>query len=59
MTHTYLSDGVYLKIDKDSIYPVILTTGHHDESVADNVIYLELTALKALVELCQEEGVLK
>ena len=59
MKREYLSDGVYVRLEKDSIYPIILTTGHHDESVADNVIYLELTALEALISLCQEEGVLK
>ena len=37
-TTTYIGDGVYAT--KNS-YGIVLTTGHHEESQADNVILLE------------------
>ena len=58
MKQIYLTDGVYATVEKDTMYPVILTTGHHSVDEADNKIYLEWSALSMLVNLCIEEGVL-
>ena len=44
-TTTYLGDGVY--VTKHS-YGIVLTTGHHEESKADNVILLDNGVLNSL-----------
>lgn len=43
----YLGDGVYAHLDSGSI---VLTTGHHEPSKADNAVYLEPDVLKKLLE---------
>jgi hypothetical protein len=57
MKQIYLTDGVYATINKDDIYPVILTTGNHIIEKADAVIYLEWSAYSMLITACREEGV--
>lgn len=51
----YLGDGLYATIDKDAFHPLILTTGSHKESEADNVVYLEALVLISLVEAIEQE----
>jgi len=41
----YLGDGVYVGFDGCQI---IMTTGHHERAMADNVIAMEPTVLAAL-----------
>lgn len=56
MRKLYLSDGVYATIDLDNHdYPVILTTGHHEIRQADQVIYMEQSALNLLAKAIEDE----
>ncbi len=58
MKQIYLTDGVYATLNKDDIYPVVLTTGHHSTQQADNTVYLEWSALSMLINACKEESIL-
>lgn len=50
----YLGDGVYASSDPESIFPLILTTGHHDPARADNKIYFEPAVLEALMRYIEK-----
>lgn len=41
---SYIGDGVYVRVDDWG--RIVLTTGHHDEAHADNVIVLEPEVLR-------------
>ena len=43
----YLGDGVYAS--RNQWGQIVLTTGHHEEARADNVIFLEPEVAEALV----------
>lgn len=46
MSHArYLGDGVYAHFNG---YSVVLTTGHHDPAVADNIIEMEPQVMGSL-----------
>jgi hypothetical protein len=47
----YLGDGVYAQFDG---YRVILTTGHHNAGLADNIIFLEPEQASEVVKFCRE-----
>jgi hypothetical protein len=51
----YLGDGLYATIEKDAFHPLILTTGHHEVHMADNVVYLEAPVLISLITAIEEE----
>lgn len=38
---SYLGDGVYASSDPKRGFPLVLTTGHHDPTQAEHVIYFE------------------
>jgi hypothetical protein len=48
---TYLGDGVYMSPCRDG--GIMLTTGHHLETQADNVIYLEPSVLMNLIQILE------
>lgn len=50
--NTYLGDGVYATDTLNSGY-VTLTTGHHDPSVADNIIHLDPSVIDTLIVFLQ------
>lgn len=52
----YLGDGVYASSDPSGMFPLVLTTGHHDPMAvqARNVIYFEPEVLAALEKYIEE-----
>ncbi len=48
MKPEYLGDGVYASYNERG--QLVLTTGHHLETEADNIVYLEPKVLSALLK---------
>ena len=46
----YLGDGVYAQVDNEDPTRIILTTGSHVLTDADNVIYLEPEVMKGVAK---------
>ena len=50
MNPIYIGDGIYCQVDTQDPTRLILTTGTHLTSMADNVIYIEVRELKSLMQ---------
>ena len=54
----YLGDGVYATAQPESEC-VMITTGHHEESKADNVVYIDHAIWLNLVRYMRDAGVIE
>lgn len=52
----YLGDGVYVHFDAQN--SVVLTTGHHLPTLADNTIILEMDVIVQLLDYLKQHGYL-
>jgi len=50
----YLGDGVYVQVDAEDPSRIILTTGSHVLTDADNVIYFEPEVMKGLQQFIHD-----
>ena len=49
----HLGDGAYATFDG---YAIVLTSNHHDQELADDIIYLEPSVIRALVNFAEAHG---
>ncbi len=50
----HLSDGAYVTVNSHSFYPIIMTTNHHEQEKATDVIAIDHTAMLRLYEILKQ-----
>lgn len=57
MKHSeYIGDGVYVNITDECGHQMTITTGHHEEIYADNVVHIEPQVFINLVKVAARFG---